>query len=132
MAAPSDPSGVSPSGNVKKKRLLLRDLVTDEVGWRQAGRLTPESEQDDISTIELAGEDSNEYSLQGQPRSQGSPALSSAVSGYTARNSQKSGSKSSSVGDYKQNFPYEPPRQHHTQPNSRPRPVAQTFGKPPN
>ena len=103
-------SGVT--GNTK--RLLLRDLVlSPTVSDLGQGRLTTETEQeDDISTIHLVREDSNECSLQGQPPSHGSPDLSSAVSGKSvARKSQKSGSKSSSVGDYKQNFPYEPPRE---------------------
>jgi hypothetical protein len=115
-AVQSNISGTGPSGKAETKRLLLRDLlrssvVSDDQGLG-GGRLTPQSEQDDISTIHLVrgGDDSNECSLQGQPRSHGSPTLSSAVSGNSARNSQKSGSKSSSVGDYKQNFPYEPPR----------------------
>ena len=134
--APSDTSGVvSPGGNSKKKRLLLRDLLRspivsdDDDGDAGQGRLSPQSEQDDISTIHLLAEEPNESSLQGQPRSQGSLDLSSAVSGNSARNSQKSGSGSSSVGDYKQNFPYEPPRQSHGHNlhQSGPRPGAPAF-----
>ena len=105
--------------NVRKKRLSLRELlesklVTDREVLRGGRKLTTQqskgSFEDDVSTIELAGEDSNECSLQGHPRSRGSLGLSSAVSQGSDGNGQKSGSKSSSVGDYKQNFPYEPPR----------------------
>ena len=69
---------------------------------------------DDISTILLGSEESNE-SLQGQPRSSGSPAdnLSSELNSNSAQSStseSRPGRRSDSLGDYKQNFPFEPPR----------------------
>ena len=102
---------------VNRKRLSLRELLrspmVNEEAILKLERMTPHdhddsSLDDDISTIELVGEVSNKCSLQGHPRSRDSPPLSSAVSGSSARNSEKS---TSSVGDYRQNFPYEPPRQ---------------------
>ena len=67
---------------------------------------------DDISTILLGSEESNE-SLQGQPRSSGSPPdnLSSELNSNSAQSSaSESRRRSDSLGDYKQNFPFEPPR----------------------
>lgn len=111
-------SGVGDSGGNSKKRthLELRDLLhwplvhnkpfSQEQGSTNTACI--DDFDDDVSTIHLV-EDENDSSLQGHPGSRGSTELGSALSRETI---VSSGHKSSSsVGDYKQNFPYEPPRQ---------------------
>ena len=115
--------------NSKTKRLSLRDLVqfltstnraelSQSQVTQQLSEEQPHKDDDDISTIELVSADSNGSSLQGQPRSCGSATLGSDESRTSVGRSKHSTSQDS-LGDYKQNFPYEPPRQ--TEPTFRDR-----------
>lgn len=122
-----------PGARIKKKLnglkwlISLRDLVTDTTATstrlessNQKDLLTQSEEKfsdsiDDVSTIFLV---STECSLQGQPRSDNAASLSSEVgsSNSAAGNREKSRQRGSqdSLGDYRQNFPFEPPRQANT------------------
>ena len=71
---------------------------------------------DDVSTIDLVSTESNEYSLQGQPRSNKTLTLSTTTSAGNSGKSSQNGSQDS-LGDYRQNFPYEPPRLRDTYPD---------------
>lgn len=110
-----------------KRLITLRDLVSTKAtstrleSSNQTDLLTQSEEKtsdllDDVSTIFL---ESTECSLQGQPRSNNTTSLSSEVSSNSAGNREKSRQRGSqeSLGDYKQNFPFEPPRQVHTRCN---------------
>ena len=102
-----------------KKRISLRDLAPFttstnrvlELNRRKRTPLSEESLQDDVSTIELVDtESANECSLQGRPRSNNSPMLTSSVSGSQSSGKSHPSGSQDSLGDYKQNFPFEPPR----------------------
>lgn len=110
-----------------KRLITLRDLVSTKAtstrleSSNQTDLLTQSEEKtsdllDDVSTIFL---ESTECSLHGQPRSNNTTSLSSEVSSNSAGNREKSRQRGSqeSLGDYKQNFPFEPPRQAHTRCN---------------
>ena len=112
----------APQNNKRETRKSLRELAhnnatitTIRLSGQRDSRQHPETLDefsDDISTILLGSGESNE-SLQGQPRSSGSPAdnLSSELNSNSAQSSaSESRRKSDSLGDYKQNFPFEPPR----------------------
>ena len=117
---------VSDEQQNKKKFITLRDLLhhnnranrgQNEV-LEQSGNSS--NSFDDVSTIDLvsieSGTESNEYSLQGQPRSNETPTLSTATSTGNSGKSPQSGSQDS-LGDYRQNFPYKPPRLTDTYPD---------------
>ena len=114
----------SPSGDIRGGKkcssikkggcISLSELAGSQL---QKSSLQETSEEcfDDISTIDLADAESNKTSLQGQPRSRDSPAMpSSSVSGNSLVTNSKpqcsSSNSQDSLGDYKQNFPFEPPR----------------------
>ena len=95
----------------KSKRISLSELANDRTNgpMTRVNNKEEDSFNDDISTIDLMDDGSNKTSLQGQPRSRDSSA---AVSGNSLGSSepQPSSNSQDSLGDYKENFPYEPPR----------------------
>ena len=101
--------------NQQHRPIPLHDLVrfntsTNRVERRQSEVLVNTSDSfDDVSTIDLVSTESNEYSLQGQPSSNKTPTPSSSTSAGNSGKSPQSSSQDS-LGDYRQNFPYEPPR----------------------
>lgn len=124
-------TNIQPVARTKKKqqsgkRLIpLRDLahtVATSTRLDQRDLLTHSEEKasdslDDVSTIFLESRESNECSLQGQPRSNNTTSLSSDLSSNSAGDRGKSrqrGTSQDSLSDYKQNFPFEPPRQANT------------------